>query len=205
MMYIDEKEDIENSPDTAKADDKAATEENPGGGEGSADTELDAVAAAQAEAAANWEKYLRSRAELENYRKRVQRDLRRSIRQGKRDLLLNLLEVIDNLERALGSYEPAPGNEEPGDGFYGGVEMIHRQLLGVLTKEGIAEVEAEGQPFDPNIHEAIAVFVSDEVSGDTVVDVIQRGYSYEDELLRPARVRVAKPGSPDETGQDNSD
>ena len=106
--------------------------------------------------------------------------------------MLDLLGVLDNFERAL---EHAPASA--GDDFRAGVEMIARQLTEVLRKHGVVEVEAEGVPFDPQVHEAIMREETAAVPHGTVVQVFQKGYVLNDRLLRAARVKVsAAPTAP---------
>ncbi|MCL5039433.1 MAG: nucleotide exchange factor GrpE [Firmicutes bacterium] len=135
----------------------------------------------------NWNLYLRARADFENYQKRAQRDMASLIRYGKRDVFLKLLEIMDNFERAL-----TQKNQEAG-ALLAGVEIIYRQVEGLLSSQGVKAFPAVGKVFDPSLHEAVAVWERDDIAEETVTDEIQKGYLYEDEVLRPARVRVARP------------
>lgn len=141
----------------------------------------------KAKAEENWNLYLRARADFENYQKRMQRNLTTEIRLGKKRVFLDLLEVMDNFERAL-----AQKNQESG-ALLAGIEIIYRQLETLLAKQGVKAFSAVGQPFDPAYHEAVAVWEKEDIQEEVVTDEIQRGYFYEDEVLRPARVRVARP------------
>lgn len=141
----------------------------------------------KAKAEENWNLYLRARADFENYQKRMQRHLATEIRLGKKRVFLDLLEVMDNFERAL-----AQKNQESG-ALLAGIEIIYRQLETLLAKQGVKAFSAVGQPFDPFYHEAVAVWEKEDIQEEVVTDEIQRGYFYEDEVLRPARVRVARP------------
>lgn len=149
----------------------------------------EALAQAETKAAENWEAFLRCRADLDNYRKRVERDLERRVRMGKSDLLLSLLEVVDNFQLAL--------EAEDGAGLRSGVEVIFRQLQKLLAMQGVEPVACVGQPFDPACHEAVAVSESPEVAEDTVTHELRRGYRMQGELLRAARVRVARSPCPE--------
>ena len=112
--------------------------------------ELEAsLAEAKSIAAENRDLYLRARADLENYQRRVARDLAFNIRCGKRDLILRILGVIDDMERALAA-------DADYDSLHSGVDMIMRKLLDVLAAEGVKPIEAVGQPFDPRFHDAVA-------------------------------------------------
>ena len=151
----------------------------------------DRLLAAEAKARENWDLFLRSRADFDNYRKASERQRDASIRRGKRDMLLKLLEIRDNLERALRT--PVASVSD----VLAGVEIIVRQLDSLMATEGVVPVEAVGKPFDPAVHEAVASWESPDVKVDTVTDEIQRGYTYQGEVLRVARVRVATPARPD--------
>jgi molecular chaperone GrpE len=139
---------------------------------------------AEAKAAEHWEAFLRCRADLENYRKRVERDLERRVRMGKSDLVLPLLEVVDNFQLALEVEDDA--------GLRAGVEVIFRQLQKLLAMQGVEPVACVGEPFDPALHEAVAVCERPDLAEDTVTHEIRRGYRMQGELLRAARVRVAR-------------
>jgi molecular chaperone GrpE len=102
------------------------------------------------------------------------------------DVLTDLLPIVDNLERALQA--PAAGD----DAFRKGVELIHKQMLDLLRKRGVRPIEAHGQPFDPNFHQAVVHEASDEHAEGEVMQELQRGYLLGERLLRPAMVKVAK-------------
>lgn len=147
---------------------------------------------ARAEAQANWDRFLRARADLENYRRRAERTLSEAERTAKRGLLLKLLGVLDNLERAT-EYEHVATSGEDGEAnaLITGLRMTLWQLRQVLESEGVRPIEAAGQPFDPYLHEAVGTVETTEAEENTIVDEVQKGYLYGDEVLRPARVRVA--------------
>jgi molecular chaperone GrpE len=128
----------------------------------------------------------RLKAEFENYRKRAARDQESLVARAHERLVKELLPVLDDLARAL---EAAERHEEAQ--LEEGVRLVHRQLAAVLAKEGLAEIEAEGA-FDPNVHEALLSQPSDAPEG-SVIEVIQKGYTLGDRVLRPARVVVASP------------
>jgi molecular chaperone GrpE len=132
------------------------------------------------------EALLRALADFDNYRRRVERDRASAARSGKRDLILSLLEVLDGFDRALNHIDDAPSSVAQG------VQAIHRNLLGVLERHGVTRFDSLGEPFDPRFHDAIGTVDSDEVESGTVAEELQRGYRWEDEVLRPARVRVAQ-------------
>lgn len=148
----------------------------------------DELETAQKKAEQNWNLFLRARADLENYRKNVERDRSSSIRRGKRDLFLRLLEIKDNFDRALDTE-----NAGVPDQFLKGVTMIADQFDRLLKQEGIEQIAAVGCEFDPAFHEAVAVWESPDVTKDTCTDELLKGFTYEGELLRAARVRVGRP------------
>ncbi len=133
---------------------------------------------------------LRERAELDNQRKRLQRDLEQARRFANEKLLADLLPVLDNLERGLAV--------EGGDYavLRSGVELTQRELARVVDANGLKIVDPVGQPFDPERHQAMSVVPSGEHQPNTVLAVMQKGYVLNDRLLRPALVTVSKaPGS----------
>ncbi len=152
------------------------------------------LAAAEKEKKDNWDRYLRSAADLENLRKRQKREIDDAKIEAKQRVLKEILPVVDNLERAI---------EHAGSGAAGsapiveGVQLVLRQLMTAFERLDVTPVEALNQPFDPNLHEAISQAESDAAPG-SVVQVLQRGYRSGDRLLRPALVVVAKPKAPAE-------
>jgi len=149
----------------------------------------EALAASQAEVQKNWDLYLRTRADLENYRKRAQREKEELSRFANENLLREILPVMDNLERAL---EHARQSEAGNGGLLQGVEMTLGQFQRVLEKFGVTPVSAVGEPFDPARHEALGQLESAEHPPNTVVQELQKGYLLNERLLRPAMVMVAK-------------
>jgi molecular chaperone GrpE len=143
------------------------------------------LAAANARADENYNKFLLATADFDNYRKRMERDIDSIVTSRRRMLLERFLPVLDNLERALES----KGN---GDTLRGGIEQTLRGFEALLASEGVKAIDVKGKPFDPRVAEAIGTAASDGVADDTVVEVAQKGYSLGDDLLRPAKVIVAK-------------
>ena len=127
---------------------------------------------------------LRLLADFENFRRRMTREHERTRHEGRRDALLALLPAFDTLERAL----TAGSTDAP---FYDGVGATHRLFLDALRELGAEPVQSEGQPFDPNQHEAIATAPADDVEPGTVTREVRRGWRFGHELLRPAQVVVA--------------
>jgi molecular chaperone GrpE len=132
------------------------------------------------------DRYLRTRADYENYRRRVERDRDVAARQAKRELLLALVDLADGFDRALAHVDESPGS------VAAGLHGMQRRLGSVLEAEGVTSFESVGQPFDPTRHEAMATVRDFDGVPGTVVDEAGRGYLWKDELLRPARVRVAE-------------
>lgn len=152
--------------------------------------DVDPVAAELEEAVrqrdAHYERLLRVTAEFDNYRKRTERERRELIEQAAGDLLGDLLPVVDDLERALAA------ETQDGDAYRRGVEIIHKQLLDVMARRGVAPIEAVGADFDPALHQAVVHEPSDGHRDGEVVEELRRGYTLRQRLLRPSMVKVAK-------------
>jgi len=127
----------------------------------------------------------RLQAEFENYRKRAARDQHALVARAHERLVKELLPVLDDLGRAL---EAAEQHEEAT--LEDGVRLVHRQLMDILAREGLTEIETDGV-FDPHVHEALLAQPSDSEAG-TVLEVLQKGYRLGDHVLRPARVTIAE-------------
>jgi len=149
--------------------------------------------AARAEASDYRDKYLRERAELENHKKRVERTYADAARHERKAFLLRLLDVLDNLERALAydRSESALAPEPDTRSLATGLRMTYLQFKELLSREGLTEVPALGKQFDPALHEAVAVDEETDRPEGEIVAELQKGYRYGEELLRPARVKVA--------------
>ena len=161
--------------------------------EGSETTEPDAKEAADkadAEKAAKFEQqFVRLQADFANYKKRTASEKLQISEVVKMDVLGRILPVIDNFERALKA--PTDAVSDDVHSFVEGYEMIYKQLMAVLEKEGVTKIEAVGKPFDPNYHQAVMRVPSDEYDDDIVVEVLQEGYLLGEKTLRPAMVKVA--------------
>src|SRR5262245_18109392 len=131
------------------------------------------------------DRLLRTAAEFDNYRKRVDRERRDLADYAAADVVGEMLPIVDNLERAL-TAAPEP------DPLRKGVELIHKQMMDVLRKRGVKPIEALGADFDPNFHQAVIHEPSSEHREGEVIEELQRGYLLGDRLLRPAMVKVAK-------------
>lgn len=145
------------------------------------------LTAARAEAAEMRDRFLRTRAEMDNFRKRIERSYSEQNRSQTKRLLSKLLGVKDNLERALQYGSDA----QNGKGIIEGVQLTLYQLEGLLEQEGVKVIDAEGRAFDPRVDEAIHSVDDPNVDDQTVVQVVRRGYTYGDEVLRPAQVVVS--------------
>jgi len=144
--------------------------------------------AAERQAQENHDRFLRVAAELDNFRKRKEREIGDLRKYANQTLLKELLAVVDNLERALAASRET---SEP-EGLRDGVEMTLKELLKIFEKFGVQPIEALQQPFDPNLHEAVMQESSDAVPANTVVKELQKGYLLRDRLLRPSMVVVSK-------------
>lgn len=147
--------------------------------------------AARAEAAEWQDRFLRKAAELENFRKRMDKEKSDSMMMAKSSLLMEFLPVADACERALDHMKNG-GNETNELGQYReGVELLYKQLLDTFNKTGVVPIESVGQPFDPHLHEAMSRKEDPGYEAETVVQELRRGYRFKDRLLRPAQVIVA--------------
>lgn len=143
------------------------------------------LAQANARADENYNKFLLATADFDNYKKRTQRDFDSIIDSRRRLLLTRFLPVLDNLERALDS-------NARDEMLRGGLEQTLRGFEAILANEGVKPLEIKGKPFDPRLAEAIGTAPTDGLADDTVVEVAEKGYSLGNDVLRPAKVIVAK-------------
>ena len=130
-------------------------------------------------------KYLRLMADFQNYKKRTEKQKSEIHAYANEKIVLKLIEVMDNFERALGA------DASEGDSFKQGIEMIFKQLSDVLTDAGVKEIEAESTVFDPNFHNAVMMEDTDKVESGMVSEVLQKGYTLNGKVIRPAMVKVA--------------
>jgi molecular chaperone GrpE len=154
--------------------------------------------AKEKQASENYDRYLRQVAELENFRKRANRERDEATRFANEALVKDLLPVVDNLERAV-AHAKDGGNGKP---LVEGVEMVLRGFFDTLAKHGVVPIAAVGQRFDPEKHEAMAQIESGTYEPNTVVEEYHKGYLLRDRLLRPALVSVAK--TPKSQGKKNN-
>ncbi|MDR5684370.1 MAG: nucleotide exchange factor GrpE [Armatimonadota bacterium] len=145
------------------------------------------------EAERNWQQFLHAAADLENYKKTAAKVQRDAVDRTRRQMLHVILTAVDNLERAI-RYAEANADNAAVAAILDGLRITHRSLLDSLGNLGVQPLEAAGQKFDPALHEAVAVASAEETGAEpgTVLDVVQQGYLLGQEVLRPARVRVAQ-------------
>ncbi len=144
------------------------------------------LAEAESKSAEYLDGWQRARAEFMNYKNRIERDQALTAEMMRAQNIKKFLPVVDDLERALAN-RPA-GTEA----WVEGIELVYRKLLAVLDGEGVKRIEAVGQPFDPNLHEAISMEPVDGYESGQVIGVVQQGYTLGDRVIRPAVVRVAQ-------------
>ena len=142
---------------------------------------------AKAKADEHYDHLLRLQAEFDNYRKRTQKEKTDLIKYASERLVAELLPVLDNFERAASVAESNPDFAA----YSQGVDMILRQMQSALSKEGLKAMEAIGQPFDPNLHEAVLRVESEEHPENTVIEELQKGYYLKEKVLRPCMVKVS--------------
>ena len=142
---------------------------------------------AEQKAHENWEKSVRAMAEVDNIRRRAERDVEHAHRFGVEKLIKELIPVLDSMEQALQAAIQA--NDQS---MIEGIELTHKLMMDALTKFDVRKIDALNQPFNPNHHEAMAMLENDEVPANTVINVFQQGYVLGERVVRPARVVVSK-------------
>jgi molecular chaperone GrpE len=133
-----------------------------------------------------YEMHVRTLADFDHYRRRIERECERAAQAGKRELILPLLEVMDDCERALQHADDDPQS------LAAGVHVIHQRLARLFAEQGVTAIESQGKYFNPLLHEAVSMVQDEKAEPGTVLDEVSRGWRLGNELLRPARVRVAK-------------
>lgn len=177
----------ENARQEAGDEEVIGTTDTPAG-VSAGEEEAKALEEARAQAAENYDRYLRAAAELDNYRKRTARMRSETREETLRDVLLQIAPVMDNMRRALVQENATV------EAFKQGVESIHVQLQEALRGYGLEEIQALGQPFDPLCHEALLEVECPDQPPGTVVEEMEKGYRLRDKVVRPARVVVSKTG-----------
>jgi len=162
--------------------------------------EADPLFLAQEEAAMHKDRWMRLAAEFDNYKKRTAREFSTLVQSASEDVIRDLLPILDGVGRALAHGEDG-GTES--EGFQEGVKMIMEQFPRVLHNRNLKEIETVGEPFDPNVHEALMQMPSDIHDEGIVVDVVENGYRLGEKVLRPAKVVVSQ-GKSKDAGSDKS-
>jgi molecular chaperone GrpE len=152
----------------------------------SQETDEEEVAKLRREIADLRDRSMRTLADFDNYRKRSERERQETKKYALAEPMRDFLEIVDNLDLALAAAGSA-------DDLKRGVQMIHRQMMDLLRRHGVKEIEALGQPFDPSLHEAVSREEDPTVKEPTVTGEMRRGYRIHDRLLRPAMVKVSVP------------
>ncbi len=182
----DQREELETSD---QFQDSASEESS----EDQAPSEDDAVES-EDKLVAEVEKYkdiaLRAEAEMQNLRRRAERDVQNAHKYGIERLLQNLLPVLDSLEKAVEVSEAAASDDD--DPQLEGIRLCSKLFVDVLTREGVEALDPLGEPFDPNLHEALSMIENPDLEPNSVMAVIQKGYRLNERLVRPAKVMVSK-------------
>lgn len=152
------------------------------------DEAAEKMAKLEQQAAENLDKYQRSLAEFDNFRKRTSREKAAMYDDGVRDTIEKLLMVVDNLERAVAAQE---GKAEESDSFFKGVQMTLKQFQEVLHGLGVEEIKAQGEQFDPNFHAAVAHEDDENYGENEIILEMLKGYKYKDKVIRHSMVKVA--------------
>ncbi|PID84690.1 MAG: nucleotide exchange factor GrpE [Chloroflexi bacterium] len=171
-----------------EAEETAVSEDFPAESEEEKEPTLEEqLEAAKEEAAKNLDGWMRSQAEFANARKRMEKQRVDIQVRATTDMATRLLPVIDDFERALANVPEAISE----DSWFAGVEMVNRKLIGILESLNVVPIEAVGEAFDPNCHEAIMQEESDEYESGVVTEELQKGYKIGDRVVRPSLVKVA--------------
>lgn len=147
--------------------------------------------------------FLRLQAEFENFRRRSLKEKQENVRFGHQNLVKDLVSAVDNLERAMEHGAQFAGAEVRG--VLDGIALVHREILAAFEKNGVSQIDAAGQAFDPAVHEAIGQIPNPDVPANTVVQVLQKGYVIHDRMVRPSRVLVSRVPTPEESGSRGGD
>lgn len=172
----------EGEPDDGTAESEAQTD---------ADPSSDPIEALEEEVADLTDRLARALAEQDNLRKRADRRVEQARTAGKQGLLFELLPALEDLDRSLSDDDTDPA----------ALRMVRDELWRVLGRLGLSPIDADGEAFDPDLHEAVARVATDDHPAGTVVDVVQRGYTLDDRVLRPSKVTVAR--APDDAERDD--
>lgn len=185
---LDEEKSVEAAASADSVDSNSGDELNP-----TVDAVQAEIESLNAELAQAREDYLRAQAEAQNARRRAEQDVEKAHKFGQEKLVNDLLPVIDNLERAL---EAMDTSDETLKAIIEGVELTLKSFQDTLTKHKVEAINPIGEPFDPQVHQAMTMVESPDAEPNSVINVFQKGYTLHGRLVRPAMVVVAKaPGS----------
>jgi molecular chaperone GrpE len=177
----------------------------PGEGQEGSRTVHDVIAALQAEVADLKDKYLRAHAEIENVRKRAEREKEDTAKFAIAKLARDIVNVGDNFQRAIDAVPAGAAEQDPAlKSFLEGVTLTERELLNALERHGIKRIQPVNEPFNPHLHQAVMEIAREDLPAGTIVQVFQAGYTIEDRVLRPAMVSVAKGGAKPPAGAEGS-
>ena len=143
-----------------------------------------------AKAEENWDRLVRTTADFDNFKKRAAREKQEAIKFANEALLKKLIPVLDHFDMALAAVQP--GQDAAAQSLQKGISMVYQQLRGALAEAGLEEVDAEGKPFDPNLHEAVSQRETIDMPEGQVVQQLRKGYKLRERLLRAASVITAK-------------
>lgn len=198
-----------NGPDAAAHEahaTEAAEQQAAGEEKGASERQVDPVEALKAENADLRDRFLRLAAEMDNLRRRTDREVKDAKSYAVTGFARDMLSVSDNLRRAIETLpdEARASADATMTALIEGVEMTERGMLATLERHGVRKIEAEGQKFDPNFHQAMFEVPNPNVANNTVVQVVQAGYAIGDRVLRPAMVGVAKGGPKTDAASDEA-
>ena len=152
--------------------------------------QLEELQSRAAKADEHWDRLLRTAADFENFKKRAAREKHDAIKFANEALIQKLIPVLDNFDMALAAAQTNPADAT--QSLHTGIAMIHQQLKNILTEAGLEEVNADGETFDPNLHEAVSQKETADATEGQVLQQLRKGYKLRERLLRPASVVVAK-------------
>jgi len=183
-------EDVEKDVAESTEDGETSDESSAEAGEAEAEDIKTAKLKEKYEAeVADWkDKYTRLYAEFDNFRKRTEKEKMQNFDFGARDVIEKLLPVVDNFERALLTVE----KEDEDDAFTKGVQGIYKQIQKMFEDLDVKAIKAEGEKFDPNLHNAVMTDTESDVEEDTITQDLQKGYTYKDQVVRHSMVKVKK-------------
>ncbi|WP_251520412.1 MULTISPECIES: nucleotide exchange factor GrpE [Staphylococcus] len=179
-------ETVKNTEETTQEEQDNLHEDNTESTDADLDPKDEEIQQLKQDVQENEEKYLRLYAEFENYKRRIQKENQTMKAYKAQDVLNDILPTIDNIERAL----QIDGEDEQFKSLKKGVEMVHESLLNALSKNGLEKIDAEGQQFDPNVHQAVVQDENPDYESGQITQELQSGYKLKERVLRPSMVKV---------------